>query len=74
MKKNTTIKLKYTPKLPESPKVGQSFVAILGEIGRNSDYQKTLVKQGEKRKFTDEKGIFSEMENKVKKGKKIISE
>ena len=74
MKKVATVKLKYNPKLPEPPKVGQSFVAIMGEIGRNSDYQRTLVKNGEKRKFQDEKGVFSEMENNVKKGKKIISE
>ena len=70
----TNKKLPNRLEAPEPPKFGQSLVEIAQLIGRDFKYQNSLVKKDEKRVFTDEKGIFSEMDKSKKEGTKTIKE
>jgi len=47
---------------------------IIGITGKNVDFSSYAQPKGKIRHFTDEKGVFKEMEKGKKKGKIIIAE
>lgn len=57
-----------------APKFGESLVNIFRITGKNTDFSKYPSNENKVRYFKDEKGVFREMKDKLKKDKKIIAE
>lgn len=57
-----------------APKFGESLLDIFEITGKNTDFSKYPLEQSKTRYFRDKKGVFREMEEKLKKGKKVVAE
>ena len=57
-----------------APKFGGNLVDIFEITGKNTDFSKYPSNENKVRYFKDEKGVFREMKDKLKKGEKIIAE
>ena len=54
------------------PRFAESMVEILTMTNNQSDFPE--LPKGKRRYFKDEKGVFREMDGKVKKGKSVVAE
>lgn len=57
-----------------APKFGESLVDIFDITGKNTDFSKYPLENNKTRYFKDEKGVFREMKDKLKKCEKVVAE
>jgi hypothetical protein len=58
----------------KAPGFGESLVSIFEVTGNNMDFSEHSKSKNKLRRFTDEKGVFQEMDDKKRDGKTTIAE